>query len=94
MASQRRNKLFVFDAVTSFRLMKLIIEVLEVVLVVVEVGEGVGKTGGTGGVNWNLDLVPTLGNLKNNTSDLGVEVVFYLVVAPILMLGAKHLLAT
>ena len=55
---------------------------LEVVLVMLQVGERVRKTGCARHGQRGLDLVPTLRNFKNNTSHLGVEMIFNLVIAP------------
>jgi hypothetical protein len=62
-------------------LVVLVVEVLEVVLVVVKVRQGVGQAGDASTMEGNFYLVPALSNLENNTADLGIEVVFYLVVA-------------
>jgi len=55
--------------------------VLEIVLVVVEIGKVVGETGGAGTLEWNFDLIPALGYLKDDAAHLRVEMILYLVVA-------------
>lgn len=62
-------------------LVVLVVEVLEVVLVVIKVGERVCKAGDTSAMKRDFYLVPALRYLENNTTYLGIEVVFYLVVA-------------
>jgi hypothetical protein len=61
---------------------KLVVQVLQIILVLVEVGQCVCEAGDACGIEGYFDFVPALRNFENDTTYLGIKVVFDLVVTP------------
>jgi hypothetical protein len=61
-------------------LVVLVVQMLKIVFVVIQVCERVRETTDASTMQRDFYLVPALGNLENDATDLGVEMVFYLVV--------------